>query len=388
MVQFFVNRLLPVDFDPRNPAQRQSCGAKAGLVGVVLNVLLSAGKCGAGLFTGSIAVIADGINNLSDAAASLITLVGFRLAGQKADEEHPFGHGRIEYLAGLIVALAILVMGWEVGQSAFLKLFNPEPIAFSWISVAILIVSILVKLWMGSFYHLVGVRMDASAMEATAADARADVIATSVVLLATLVEHFFALHIDAYGGLLVSTFIIKAGWEATKDATAPLLGRPMRPELAADIDRIVLGHPNIVGIHDLIYHDYGPGHAMMSFHAEVPADGNLLELHDIIDHIERELKETHRIETVIHMDPVTTDATALALQKQVQQLAQTLDEAITVHDFRITAGPLHTNVLFDVVVPYGFPLDDAQVRQRLGEGICKLSADYIPVIQIDHSFIS
>ncbi len=388
MVQFFVNRIIPKDFNPQHPAHRQQCGARAGLVGVVLNILLSAGKCGVGFFTGSIAVIADGINNLSDAAASVVTLVGFRLAGQSADEEHPFGHGRMEYLAGFVVALAILMMGIEVGQNAFMKLFRPESINFSWISIAMLAISILVKLWMGAFFHGVGVRMDSSAMEATAADARSDVIATSVVLVATLVEHFTSLQIDAYAGLLVAVFILRAGWEATQDALDPLLGRAMSPELAADIDRIVLDHPNIVGIHDLVYHDYGPGRAMMSLHAEVPADCDFLALHDIIDHIERELKETHHVETVIHMDPVVCDEATDTLRQQIIAIAKELDSRMTIHDFRITAGPDHTNVLFDMVVPFGFHMEDKVVKSHMTEAIRGLSERYYPVIEVDHSFVN
>ncbi len=388
MIQFFLNRLLPLDFNPNDVEQRQRCGERAGLVGVVLNILLATGKCGVGLLTGSIAVIADGINNLSDGAASVVTLLGFRMAEQKADEDHPFGHGRMEYLAGFVVALAILLMGFEIGQNAFLKLFSSERIHFSWITVGVLSISIVVKLWMGVFFYAVGGRMKSSAMDATAADAHSDVVATAVVLLATLVEHFMNLHIDAYAGLIVSVFILRAGWEATKDALDPLLGRAMSPELAADIDHIVLDHPNIVGMHDLVYHDYGPGRAMMSFHAEVPAEGNLLELHDIIDHIERELKETHQIETVIHMDPVTTDEAALRLRQQVEEIAKGMDDSMTIHDFRITAGPLHTNVLFDVVVPYGFPMEDEEVRAALATSIRGLSECYFPVIEVDHSFVN
>lgn len=387
MVNRLVNFITPPDFNPKNTVQRQNLGAKVGMIGIVLNVLLSLGKCCTGFFTGSIALIADGINNLSDAAASVVTLIGFRLAGQKADEDHPFGHGRMEYLAGLVVALAILLMGFEVGQNAFMKLFSPQPIDFSWISVIILSLSILVKLGMGAFYYEVGARMDSPAMNATAADAHSDVVATSVVLLSTLAEHFFNLQIDAYAGLLVSVFILKAGWDATRDASDPLLGRSMSPALAADIDRIVLEHPNIVGMHDLIYHDYGPGRAMMSFHAEVPADGDLLELHDIIDHIERELKETHQIETVIHMDPVTTDEIALALRDQITVIAQGIAPSITIHDFRITAGPLHTKVIFDAVVPYNFSLSDEAVKAQLSSSIRALSQDYFPIIEIDHLFI-
>ncbi len=387
MIKLVVNRLIPGDFDGKNPEQRQRCGQKAGLVGIVLNLLLSAGKCGIGFLTGSIAIIADGINNLSDAGASAVTLVGFRLAGQDADQAHPFGHGRMEYLAGFVVALAILLMGFEVGQNAFLKLLYPQTISFSWISIGILCVSILVKLWMSGFYGLMGEKLDSTAMAATAADSKSDVIATSVVLVATLVEHFGQIQIDAYAGLLVAAFILKAGWEATTDALDPLLGRPMSPELAADIDRIVLEHDHIVGIHDLVYHDYGPGRAMMSLHAEVPADSDFLAIHDMIDHIERELKETHHVETVIHMDPVVRDEETIHLKKHIEALAKAMDPRITLHDFRTTAGPDHTNILFDMVIPYGFHLDDESAKNQLTQAIRTISEDFYPVIQVDHSFV-
>ncbi len=388
MIAYFADRLAPPDFDPQNPLHRQRYGARAGTIGVILNLLLSLSKCSIGLFTGSIAVIADGLNNLSDGGASLVTLAGFRLAGVAADEDHPFGHGRMEYLSGLIVALAIILMGFEVGQNSLLKLFSPESIDFSWLTVIILALSILIKLWMGAFYHLVAGRLDSVSLEAAAADSKSDVIATGLVLVATLVEHFSGIQIDAFAGLLVSAFILKAGWEATRDATDPLLGRSMSGELAADIHRIVQDHPNILGMHDIIYHDYGPGRAMMSFHVEVPADGNLLELHEIIDHIERELKESHHIETVIHMDPVSSDKSLLTLREQVFSLVRKLDPVLTIHDFRVSSGDENKRIIFDVVVPYGFYMDDEAVRHRLTDDIATLSPDYSPIIIIDHSYIS
>ena len=362
--------------DPTAPEVRQRCGTLAGGVGILLNTLLCLGKLGAGLLTGSIAVVADGLNNLSDAASSVITLIGFRLAGQAADEEHPFGHGRIEYLSGLLVAMAILLMGFELGRSSLEKLLHPEELSFSWLAVAILAVSIGMKLWISS-----------QAMKATAADSLSDAAATAVVLAATLVDHFLDLQVDGLAGLLVAAFILKTGWEAAKDTLDPLLGRAMDPELAADIDKLVLSHPNILGIHDLVYHDYGPGRAMMSFHAEVPADADLLEMHDIIDHIERELKTKHHIETVIHIDPVVNDERTNALREQVEAAARALDPVLSVHDLRITAGPYHTNVLFDVMVPYGFRLTDAQVTRELRQAVEALSEKYSAVIQVDHSYV-
>ena len=307
MIQALIQRWLAGQ-DPSAPEARQKCGARAGMVGILLNTLLCLGKLAAGMLTGSVAIVADALNNLSDAASSVITLVGFRLAGQAADEEHPFGHGRMEYLTGLVVSMAILLMGFELGKSSVEKLIHPEELdlllaggGHSGGGRAGEAVDVPLQ-------PAVGRAISSQAVEATAADSLSDAAATAVVLAATLIGHFFHLQIDGLAGLLVAAFILKTGWEAAKDTLDPLLGRPMDPELAGDIDKLVVSHPNILGIHDLVYHDYGPGRAMMSFHAEVPADADLLEMHDIIDHIERELKEKHHIETVIHMDPVVNDA--------------------------------------------------------------------------------
>ena len=372
---------------PQEPETRRRCGVLSGGIGIVLNLLLFLGKLLAGIFTASIAVTADAFNNLSDAASSVVTLVGFRLAGQEADEEHPFGHGRMEYLAGLVVALLILLVGVELAQSSVQKIFHPEPVVFSTLSAVILAVSVAVKLWMFWFNRSLSRRIGSAALGATAADSLSDAAATSILLLGLLAGHFFSLPLDGWLGLAVALFILRTGWGAAKDTVDPLLGRPMDSELAADIDRIVLGHQYILGIHDLVYHDYGPGRAMMSLHAEVPADGNFLEIHDVIDHIERELKARHHIETCIHMDPVMRDEGTEVLRHQTAQLAKEIDPALTIHDFRITAGPIHTNILFDVVVPYGFRLSDAEVRAALSQGLKAISDRYFPVIQVDHSYV-
>lgn len=386
MIQFIIRACLKGD-DPNAPQTRRRCGTVAGGVGIFLNLLLCSGKLAAGLVTSSVAIVADAVNNLSDAFTSVITLVGFRLAGQDADADHPFGHGRLEYITGLIVALAVLLMGFEVGRSALDALLSPVPFQSTTLSLVILCTAIAVKLWMFFFNRSLGRALNSPAMEATAADSLSDVASTSVVLVSSLVGPFVSFPIDALAGLVVSGLILKTGWQAAQDTLNPLLGRPMDPELAADIDTLVLGHEKILGIHDLVYHDYGPGRAMMSFHAEVPADADFLEIHDIIDHIERELKSKHNIETVIHMDPVVCDERTDELHRQVAELAQAMDPTITIHDFRLTPGPIHTNLIFDVVIPYGFRLTDNQVCTELNQQIKALSARYYPVIQVDHSFI-
>ena len=373
--------------DPHSPQTRLRCGTIAGGLGILLNLLLSCGKLLAGFLTGSVAMMADGVNNLSDAASSVVTLVGFRLAGQEADAEHPFGHGRIEYVSGLIVSLAILLIGIEVARSSLDSLFHGAQVQSSPLAVAILCAAILVKLWMFWFNRTLGRTIGSAAIEATAADSLSDTASTAVVLLSTLVSPYLNFPLDGLAGLLVAAFILKTGWDAARDTLDPLLGRPMDPELAADIDRIVLSHDKILGIHDLVYHDYGPGRAMMSFHADVPADGDFLEYHDLIDHIERELKETHHIDTVIHMDPIVSDERTNTLRRQVADIASSIDPALTIHDFRITPGPCHTNLIFDVVIPYGSSLTDKQVCAQLEQQIKALSPNYYPVIQVDHSYV-
>ncbi len=373
--------------DPTSPQARSRCGTISGTMGIVLNLLLALSKLLAGMITASVAMTADGLNNLSDAATSVITLIGFRMAGQKADANHPFGHGRIEYVSGLIVSMAILLMGFEAGRSAIGALIHGSQLQFSPVAVGILCGAIVVKCWIFWFNRALGQYISSAAMEATAADALSDTLSTAVVLLSILVSHFFHIQVDGIAGLLVALFILKTGWEVARDTLDPLLGRPMDPELAADIHQLVCAHNHILGIHDLVYHDYGPGRAMMSFHAEVPADENLLELHDIIDHIERELKAKHHIETVIHMDPVVADDTTTALRKQVEDVVKELDGALTIHDFRITAGPLHTNILFDVLIPYHFHMTDSCVQDVLTARIEALSPHYFPIIQVDHSYV-
>ena len=373
--------------DAQDPGTRRRCGVVSGGIGIALNLMLFLGKLLAGILTASIAVTADAFNNLSDAACSVVTLVGFRLAGRAADEEHPFGHGRMEYLAGLAVSVLILLVGLELAKSSVQKILHPEPAVFTMLPAVILAVSIAVKLWMFFFNRGLAQKLQSAALSATAADSLSDAAGSAALLLGLAAGHFFDLPLDGWLGLGVALFILRTGWTSARDTIDPLLGRPMDRALAADIDRIVLGHEAILGIHDLVYHDYGPGRAMMSLHAEVPADADLLEIHDVIDHIERELKARHHIETSIHMDPVVRDERTQALRRQVEELARALDPALSIHDFRITAGPIHTNILFDVVVPYGFRLSDGQTRAALSEKIRALSGRYFPVIEVDHSYV-
>ena len=386
MIQALINFCLRGG-DPARPEVRQRCGALAGRVGIGANAALFALKLLCGWFTGSVAMVADAVNNLSDAAGSVVTLIGFRLAGQEADADHPFGHGRMEYISGFLVSVAILLMGFELLKSSVQSLFEPVSTLFSPLVCALLLCAIGVKLFLWRFNAALGRVIGSAAMEATAADSLSDCAATAAVLLSSFAGQYTDLPVDAAAGILVSLFIFKAGWESLKATMDPLLGRPIDPALAKEIDELAVSHEYILGTHDLVYHDYGPGRAMMSFHAEVPADGDLLTMHDMIDHIERELKAKHHIETVIHMDPVVMDERTLALRAQVEGLAKSIGSELSIHDFRITAGPLHTNLIFDLVIPYDFPLPTDVVRACLTQEIKALSTRYFPVIQIDRNFV-
>lgn len=370
------------------PSVRRAYGVLCGAVGILLNALLFAGKLFAGTLSGSIAITADAFNNLSDAASSLITLIGFRMAGQKPDPEHPFGHGRIEYISGFIVSMAILLMGFELLSSSVQKIVSPEPVSFSPLAAGILVASIAVKLYMCFYNRRVGKKIDSAAMRATAMDSLSDSVATAVVLVAMLVGHWTNLMIDGWCGLLVALFILYAGVNAAKETIGPLLGQPPTREFVEQIEQYVLSYDSVVGLHDLIVHNYGPGRTMISLHAEVPVTADILEMHDMIDNIEHGLRERMGCEAVIHMDPVVLDDERLsALRETVRGLAAEIDPVITIHDFRMVSGPTHTNLIFDAVVPYKFRLSDEEVRRQLSERIRALDGNYYAVIDIDKSYV-
>ena len=368
-------------------ALRKEYGILCGAVGIALNVLLFAGKFFAGTLSGSIAITADAFNNLSDAGSSFVTLLGFQLAGQKPDSDHPFGHGRIEYLSGLAVSMLILLMGFELAKSSLDKILHPAPVDSSWLVIAILCVSIAVKLYMSFYNRSLGKKLNAPAMLATAADSLSDSVATTAVLIATLVGRFSGLMIDGWCGILVAAFIIWSGFNAAKDTINPLLGTPPTHEFVDQIKHLVMAHPAIIGIHDLIVHDYGPGRVMISLHAEVSASENVLELHDEIDNVESELREKLGCEAVIHMDPIVTDdGITEETRERVAALVHCIDDAINIHDFRMVAGPSHTNVIFDAVVPYGFRLTDSEVEEKIKTAVRTLDGNYFAVVKVERSY--
>lgn len=366
---------------------REAYGILCGAVGIALNAALFLGKLLAGTLSGSIAITADAFNNLSDAGSSFITLLGFHLAGQKADAHHPFGHGRAEYLSGLAVAMLILLMGFELLQSSAAKILHPSPVEAGPLVAVILCVSILVKLYMAFYNWSLGSRLNSAAMRATAADSLCDSAATSVVLASTLIAHFSGWMIDGWCGLLVAAFILWSGVKAARETIDPLLGTPPTQEFVSRIKSLVLAHPEIIGVHDLIVHDYGPGRVMISLHAEVPANQDVLTLHDEIDNVERELKERLGCEAVIHMDPVVTDdGVTEETRRQVMELVRGIDGAITIHDFRMVSGPTHTNLIFDAVVPYHFHLSDRTVEERIRSAVRSLDGAYYAVVHVERSY--
>lgn len=388
MISLLSKRLIKDCENVTSPAVRQAYGMLCGIVGICINIILFALKFFAGTISGSIAITADAFNNLSDAGASVVTLLGFKLAGKKPDPDHPFGHGRIEYLSGLAVSMVILLMGFELLRDAVDKILHPEAVEFSVLAVVTLIVSICGKCYMYLYNRSIGRKIDSAAMQATATDSLSDCAATSAVLLATLVGHWTNLQIDGWCGLVVSGLILFAGYNAAKDTLSPLLGQPPEQEFVDRIEEIVMAHGGVCGIHDLVVHDYGPGRVMITLHAEVPADRNIMETHDEIDLIEVELREKLGCEATIHMDPIdTNDEMTAQTREKVAALLKEIDEQITIHDFRMVTGPTHTNVIFDAVVPFAFRLSDKEVEEKIESAVRTLDGNYFAVVQIDKSYV-
>ncbi len=368
---------------------RSAYGTLGGMVGIICNLLLFAGKFFAGIITGAISITADAFNNLSDAASSIITLIGFYIAGKPADEDHPFGHGRMEYVSGLIVSLAILLMGFELLKSSIEKIIHPENITFQIISVVILIVSILVKFWMAVFNKSIGNRIQSEAMNATATDSLNDCISTAAVLGGMLIFYFLGYNLDGIIGVLVACFVLWGGYGAIKDTLNPLLGELPDPQLVDNIEDMVMRHDMVIGVHDMIVHDYGPGRRIVSLHAEVPYTVDIMEAHDMIDHIEMRLMQEYQCEATIHMDPVVTDDEETTKTKEkIQTLIDQYDKTLSIHDFRMVTGKTHTNVIFDLVVPYGKKYDVKKIlkdiRQKIRE---EMPGQYFAVIKVDRKTI-
>ena len=368
---------------------REAYGMLCGIVGVCLNIFLFVGKFLAGTFSNSIAITADAFNNLSDAGSSVVTLLGFKLAGAKPDTEHPFGHGRIEYISGLVVAAAILLMGYELIRDSIGKILHPEETEFTVVVAVILIASILVKLYMANYNRSVGKKLDSTAMKAVATDSLSDTVATTVVLLASVFTYFTGIKIDGYCGLVVGFLVGYAGFDAARETLNPLLGQPPAREFVEKIDEIVMSHPEVCGMHDLIVHDYGPGRQMISLHAEVPSEGNILELHDVIDNIETELRRELGCEATIHMDPIaTSDEHVSETKAAMVSLIKAIDEELSIHDFRMVTGESHTNLIFDVLAPFNFRLTDEELLTEILQDVQEhFGENYYVVAKVDQSYI-
>ena len=388
MITFLASLFIKDSKNYKEPSVRQAYGVLSGAVGIGLNILLFFGKWLAGTISGSIAITADAFNNLSDAGSSIITLIGFRLSGQEPDPEHPFGHGRMEYISGLLVSVAILVMGLELIWSSIGKLRSPEPIESSALVFGILIASILVKLYMFFYNHSLSKKIESAAMKATSVDSLSDTVATTLVLIATLISKYTGLLLDGWFGILVGLFILYTGGSTLKETIDLLLGQPPKQEFIDEVKEIVLGHSMVHGVHDLIVHDYGPGRVMISLHAELDVNGDIQDIHEQIDHIEHELQEKLHCSATIHMDPIVTDdKEVLAMKAKVEEMVHFLDESFSMHDFRMVKGSTRTNLIFDVEVPRKTSYTDNEIVNWLKERIHELpGSKYFAVIQIDHEY--
>ena len=369
-------------------AVRRAYGMLCSLTGIGLNVLLFLGKYLAGRLSGSIAMTADAFNNLSDAGSSVITLLGFRMAAKKPDPGHPFGHGRIEYLSGVAVSIIIIVVGVQLGLESIDKIINPQPVDAGLLPMLVLVASICVKGYMFAYNRGIGRKINSPGMAATAMDSLSDSIATSVVLISMLLSRFAGVNADGWGGIAVACFIIFSGFKAAKETLSPLLGNPPDPQLVHDITSIVLSHSEVMNVHDLIVHDYGPGRLMVSLHAEVPGNGNIYALHDTIDTIEYELSSKLGCDAVIHMDPVSPDGTKTAhMRDELAEAAKSIDPRLSIHDFRIVDGPTHTNVIFDAVLPNDSKLTEEEAVAQLETLVHSLWQNSHPKVHIDRPFV-
>ena len=388
MITFMASLFIKDSKNYKEPSVRQAYGVLSGAVGIGLNILLFFGKWLAGTISKSIAITADAFNNLSDAGSSIVTLLGFKLGAAKPDPEHPFGHGRMEYISGLLVSVAILVMGFELIWSSIGKLRSPEPIESSALVFGILIASILVKLYMFFYNHSLSKKIESAAMKATSVDSLSDTVATTLVLIATLISKYTGLLLDGWFGILVGLFILYTGGSTLKETIDLLLGQPPKQEFIDEVKEIVLGHSMVHGVHDLIVHDYGPGRVMISLHAEVDVNGDIQDIHEQIDHIEHELQEKLHCSATIHMDPIVTDdKEVLAMKAKVEEMVHFLDESFSMHDFRMVKGSTRTNLIFDVEVPRKTSYTDNEIVNWLKERIHELpGSKYFAVIQIDHEY--
>ena len=390
MTQFLIRCFIKRPDDVKDAAVRTAYGNLASLVGMACNILLCIGKLLAGTLFGSIAIMADALNNLSDASSNVVSLIGFRLAAKAPDAEHPYGHARYEYLAGLVVSVTILAIGLSLLKESALKVLHPTPVVFSWLSIGVLAASILIKLWLSGFNRAVGKKINSETLMATAADSRNDVLTTGAVLLSTILCSLTGYGImDGIMGVGVAAFILWSGWGLVMDTLSPLLGESPSPELVEHIEQTVMSYPGVLGVHDLMVHDYGPGHQFASLHVEFPAETDPLTAHDVIDNIENDFLKKDRLQVTIHYDPiVTADASVGVLRARLKEHARQLDPRLSIHDLRIVPGDSHTNVLFDLAFPAGYTGDIDQMLAKMCQFVKEQDPKYCCVVKVEQSYAS
>lgn len=372
----------------KNPKVREAYGKLAGVVGIITNLFLCVSKITAGIFVNSIAMIADGINNLADMSSSIITLIGFKLASKPGDLEHPYGHARFEYLTGLVVSLMIILLGVKLLTTSFDKVLHPDPLQFSFATIIVLILAIGIKIWQALFNIRIGDAIQSSTLKATGMDSRNDVIATSAVLLSIILGRLTGFQSDGYMGCLVALFIMYSGIQLIKETASPLLGKAPDPELVREIEDRICSTRGVLGIHDLVVHDYGPGRIFASVHVEVDAYGDLIQSHDMIDNIERTIRDDLKIHLVVHMDPLETqDPLTKDLNEKVSEILADLDGVIGLHDLRIVAGYTHSNIIFDIVISPDCKLTEIYIKNLVEEQLQRLDKAYYVVITFDKSYV-
>lgn len=366
---------------------RTAYGVLSSITGIVLNLILAGAKYAAGVISGSISITADAINNLSDAGSSIVSFFGVKISAKPPDKDHPYGHGRVEYISAFIVSFFVLFMGVELLKDSVGKIINPEPVKFSFLSLAILIISILCKLWLGVFNKNLGKKINSAPMMAVMKDSFSDCLATGVAAVSIIVSAFSDINIDGYLGVVVAVFIFIAGFDILRETLGDILGRPPEAEFVEEITEKIMSYPHVCGVHDMIIHDYGPSCRFASVHAEVPSDEDIMELHDIIDGIERDIYNEYGMLTSIHMDPVViNDERINELKKITQDSVSRIDERLSIHDFRVVEGPSHTNLIFDVLLPSDMKCSNREICQKIEDELSKIDERFFCVITVDHAF--
>lgn len=390
MTEFLIKRCIKNSENVTDPAVREAYGRLSGIVGIITNILLAASKVIIGLLFSSIAIVADGINNLSDAGSSIVALIGFKLAGIPEDSGHPYGHARYEYIAGLIISVIIIILGLQLLREAAGKILDPDPLSFSAVSVAVLVIAIAVKLWQMGFYKVLGEKIHSTTIKAVSKDSRNDAVSTGAVLLSILVGKLTGFQLDGIMGALVAIFILYSGFSLVKETVDPLLGKAPDRGLVEALETKILSYPGTLGIHDLVVHEYGPGRIFASAHVEVDAREDVMKSHDLIDTIERDVIKDFHMHFVIHMDPIVTeDENLLRIKEQMEALLKEIDPRIRFHDFRYVPGPTHTNLIFDVVVPMRFHIEDEELKEQIQQRVReKIGPSYYTVITVDKDYLN